>query len=203
MKKMILAVVVLLVIAGVVVAFVFPETWEGFLGEVRNTDAKGLKETVKEKVVDAVSSTKRAHSKEVGASLGVPKGWKSEVRSVGTPALIVANEEGDSVSVTFQRVPPKTRLEAFAREKLKASIKGAVTESESSEGKLGDIAGWKLIATHGEEKDRRTSLIYVLPQAERYYTVHCAAKAERFEEQRAKLEKVAAGLKIEATTGER
>jgi len=193
MKKFVLAVALLLVIACLAFAFLFPESWKGLLGDVRGSSP----EEIKERVVEAVSAKERAHSKAVGASLGVPKGWKSEIRSVGTPALIVASEDGDSVSVTFQRVPAKTRLEEFAREKLKAGLKEKPTETESNEGRLGDIAGWKLVATHGEKGARRTSLIYVLPRGERYYTVHCSAKADRFEKQRGRLEDIAASLKID------
>jgi hypothetical protein len=177
-KKFLLAILVLLIIAGVVCAFVFPEK------------VKGL--------VSGAPAGNRAHSKEVGASLGIPTGWKSQIRSVGTPALIVENASGDAVSVTFQRVPADTKLEEFARGKLKAGSGAGYQEQESSAGTLAGIVGWMLVATHGQGESRRTSLVYVLPRGDRIYTVRCSAKPRRFGAQRKTLQSAAAGLKLEA-----
>jgi len=190
-KKLIIAVLLLLFIAGVIVAVVFPETRPGWLG---GTTGKQL--------APGATAGGRARSKEVGASLGVPSGWKSEIRSVGTPALIVENESGDSVSVTFQRVPAGTKLEEFARGKLQMGSEAGYKQQESSAGTLAGISGWTLVATHGEGESRRTSLVYVLPRGDRIYTVRCSAKQERFDGQRGSLEGIAAGLKLEASGGE-
>ncbi len=183
-KKFLAAVLILLLIAGVVVALVFPELWRERLGLKKSPEGR------------------RVHCEELGLSIAIPEGWTSEVRSVGTPTLMATNPAGDSVRVTFQRVPAGADPEKFARERLAALFKETYKEREAAATTLAGASARKLVASGGEPGAVRTSLLYVLPRGERMYTVHCSTKGERFEAERAALEAIAESLKFEAPAKE-
>ena len=185
-KKFIAAVLILLVLGGAVVAVVFPELWQGWLESAKRPQGN------------------RVLCRELGISIEIPEGWTSEIRSVGTPSLWAKNPPGDSVSVTFRRVPAGTDLETFAREQLSLGAGDIYTEHESAAAALGGVSGWKLVASCRRKSDKvpTDSLFYVLPRGERMYAVHCTTGLLRFEEQREVLEGIAESLRFEAPAKE-
>ena len=179
MKKF-LAVVGVLLVAAAVVYFLFPE----LLARV------GL----------GGSGLERRSVPEMRCSIALPGGWKSETRSVGTPALLAEDPaKGERASLTMIRLRTGEDAAAFEKRFMADETKRREGYGEGARGpaRLGGREAVRTVFSFESQKVRRKAVQFVAARDEYAYILCCDAAEARFDDALGRFEVIAGSLKFE------
>jgi hypothetical protein len=137
---------------------------------------------------------------ELRCSIALPGGWKSEVRSVGTPTLLAENSSGsEHASLTMIRTQAKEDAVAFEKRHMAEEAKRRAGYGEHSRGpdKLGGRDAMRTVFSFDAGKVRRKAVQYVAVRDEYAYILCCDAAEAGFDDALGRFSVIAGGLKFE------
>ncbi len=159
--------------AGVVCYFFFPE----FLGKYVPLPGRN-----------------RLVVSNVGVSVALPGDWKSEIASVGSPALILSGPEGETISIIYERVNKKVTPAKYALDN--GTAKKITTSQPPQTLEIDGVPGWMISGELTGRDSSRGMIFYHLRNQKRMYTVSCSAFGGDFKNTRLGLEKIVNSLRF-------